>query len=360
MIFANNNLIIQLLCISANDCDSSRSTIEIELSTENYSRKMKLNVFLYFIHFYQLVCFHLNENSTEISKTVLENKFKNTENCGIMSQTASGLIHNGKISSRAHFPWTAILSVREQAWNKFLHRGSGSLISSKFVLAGAQSVSFVIDPSSNSSQKLFPVAPDRVKVFVGVTKFNDLTDPGALKLNVSQIFTHPNATKVTEVLAVNKISIIVLESEVQFNEFIRPICLVHSFPVDNLTNRNVYAVGYGYNENGIDSLTKKHVHVNIIDQDECKIHYKDQLEYEKVQQFCVLGNGNEGPCINDIQLYVKIDSIWYLKGIFNSAWSFKNFTCNVKKPVLYEDVTQHIPWIETQIANITIHADENY
>jgi hypothetical protein len=261
-----------------------------------------------------------------------------SEYCGIMSHS-TGLVVGGDISWRNQFPWLAIISVFDDGrWTNF---GSGSLISHKYVVAYVGSVSYL-----NTTGLLIPVAINRVKVQLGATKYDD---PSALTVGVSLITNHPRARKVTNSFITNIASLITLEKNVKFTEFIQPVCL-WAFD-DNLSaivGKDAYAVGYGEEDDEDDSLTRKHVLLSISDEETCKSEYGSDFNFaNETSLFCAEGNGNEGPCYNDFQLYMKIDLKWYLKGITNTIKVDEYGECDVEKPVLYEDIAPFVPWIKS-------------
>lgn len=271
----------------------------------------------------------------------LERGLEHDNECGLMSHSA-GLIVGGQLSKRSQFPWIAIISIEnDEAWS---HQGSGSLISNRHVLADAKSVSF-----TNSLNNLEPVASDRVKIFLGAIEYNELS---AFSVGVSKIINHPDARELLESLDINRISIITLDRSVIFSDFIRPVCMwSYSADINEIIGRDAFAVGYGSDHTGNDTLIRKHARMIVTDDETCRNNFSDEFDEGMDSTFfCVKGNGTDGPCYLDNQLYMKIGSQWYLRGISSTISTLDDDNnCDVNSPALYEDIAPFKAWIERQI-----------
>ncbi|KAG5670867.1 hypothetical protein PVAND_001100 [Polypedilum vanderplanki] len=270
-----------------------------------------------------------------------------TENCGIMSK-ASGLIQGGDFSSRHDFPWMASISTLN---NKgiWLHKGSGSLISRKHVIVKARSVSFL-----DNEKNWIPLSTDRVKIYLGTTKHADARDEGSIEVGVRKIKNYRNARKVSSAFSIFNFAVITLDRNVKFNDFIKPICLWNLDETfeNELIDKSAYAVGYGVDESGEVSHIRKHVRVTITSDSTCRNDYKDEIDAGKDSKFfCIISiESDKTPCHFDSQLYVKVDDVWYLKGILCSARMYMGFKiCAVSYPVLAEDISPYVKWINDEM-----------
>ncbi|KAG5671267.1 hypothetical protein PVAND_001473 [Polypedilum vanderplanki] len=265
--------------------------------------------------------------------------------CGIMSQSSS-LIVNGEFSWQNEFPWMTIISRKDNGtWS---HHGSGSLISAKHIIAHALAVSYV-----DLSSQLLPISPKRVKIYLGSVKYGDMREQGSLHMTVSNITIHPNATKVSNSLSVNKFAIIKLSNAVNFTEFIRPVCLwTFSHNMEEIIGRDAYIVGYGVNFKGRETLTRKYARMTVTNSSACEQIYSNELKFENSTSsrfFCAIGKNNEGPCKKDNQLFFKVGNSWHLRGILSTVVYLENGSCHVKKPVLFEDIVGSVKWIESVV-----------
>jgi len=267
--------------------------------------------------------------------------------CGVISGS-SGLIQGGNYSQRNEFPWMAIISVETHRIKS--HKGSGSLISKRHVIVKARAVSTL-----ESSRLWKPVDPKHVEIYLGTKRFGDLSAEGSLKVGASKIQNYPNARKVSISFSIFNFAVITLDQDISFNDFIRPICL-WNFDADfekEIIGKITYAVGYGVDETGAISLKRKHVSTTITDDETCQFEYSTELEQGSESKFfCILGtdNNNNGPCHYDSQLYIKVQSAWYLKGIMCSARMYFGFKiCAVSYPILVEDISPYVEWINKEL-----------
>lgn len=264
-----------------------------------------------------------------------------------MMSHAAGLSSNiENISKRTQFPWMAIISVEDSGiW---YHNGSGSLISHRHIIASASSTSYM---KTDECGRLTAVPAERIRIFLGTTKFNDLSQSGSLQVGVTSVINHPDSKVLYANTIINQIAMIILDHEVAFTEFIRPVCLWSFADESNDTIKNeAFAVGYKHDNKSCCSMIRKHFHVKMICEDTCQNRYHEELVFRnETKLFCMQGSENEDekPCNRNNQLFIKINANWYLKGISTAFNPAENSTCVVKTPVLYEDVVPFVSWIKT-------------
>ena len=142
---------------------------------------------------------------------------------------------------------------------------------------------------------------------------------------------------------------ITLDRRVEFDEFIRPVCLWTSD--DNLSliaNSPIYAVGYGWDEKGEFSKTKKHAKVALEDQQKCEESYSKRSNvFKATKTICIKGSEAGAPCTYDMHIFVKFNDKWFLRGTFLLLFSFPNKALDYL--FLYEDNARQSKWIKTQI-----------
>lgn len=278
------------------------------------------------------------------AKIIFEENF---DQCGVMS-ASSGLIQGGYYSTQNQFPWIAIISIKNESTNIWDQNGSGSLISRRHVLVKSRYIS-----KFDKYEQYVPISTENIKIFLGTTKYNDLSQEGSIKIGVSKIRLYPHARRIVPGFSVFNFAILTLEDDVNFSDFIRPVCLWR-----NELNSRMYpgqqmmAVGYGRDLSGQISKTRKHVPVQVTSTDECSIEYKDELTQTKESRFFCIKEilADHGPCKFDTQLYVKIDSAWYLRGeMISSRTNNETLQCYPSFPVAVEDIAPYIDWIDQEI-----------
>jgi uncharacterized protein YebE (UPF0316 family) len=263
---------------------------------------------------------------------------KSYDECGIMS-SPSGLIQNGKFSSRSEFPWMASIIISSNSFNS-----SGALISRKHVVTEARVVGFWNDDKT----ELIAVETSRIKIYLGsLQHVSDQND-----FNAQEIILHPNM-KWIDGTPTNAIGIIVLSTSVEFSDFIRPVCLwTFSDDLNLIKNLPIYAVGYGRDENGSKTNVRKHAKVTLMDQNMCEEKYSHVKNFfNENKSFCVIGDKNGSPCAYDDCLFVKFNEKWYLRGILLRMIVNTDGSCFVgsSNPFLYHDIATNIKWIENII-----------
>lgn len=257
------------------------------------------------------------------------------DECGVMS-TASGLIQNGKLSTRSEFPWLASIVGN--------FHSSGPLVSRKHVI----SILSVVADYDRGNWKL-PSSYDKVSVYLGGVRYNDVSSPGAFKLKPSKITFHPNYLQIDKLPAAN-FAIITLNAIIPFSEIIRPVCLwTFTEDVKYLKSNPIYGVGYGTNEKGETSDLRKYAKLTLVDEKSCRKEYdSDYSNFLKITAtFCLKGSSSGNPCHGDESVYMKYGNKWYFRG-FSAQRKHHDSDCYLS-PILYEDVARHAKWIQSQI-----------
>lgn len=273
--------------------------------------------------------------------------------CGLMSQS-TGLVQGGEFSSNLHFPWIASIFTRYNG--VWLHAGSGTLISNRFVLCAANSVAYenylknkmILNPKQN----YIAYNGSDVKLLFGAERYKGFGEENSLTIEgVERVILHPDL-KGTKPRVAN-IALLKFHNEITFTPFIQPACIMadeNSIDSDYDSNK-MFAVGYGNDDSGSISIRRKHVLMHHTPDEICKRFFRKA--FEKIQTttefFCARGNGHETPCKHDKALYAKINGQWSLRAMSSLFRLFKNNTCSAKAPVLYEDMAPYSQWIEQTI-----------
>lgn len=284
------------------------------------------------------------------------------DQCGIMSSSA-GLIQGGFNSTQTQFPWIAILSVRTGGiWDQ---NGSGSLISRRHVLVKSRYVATL-----DEYNKYIAISPEDVEIFLGTTQYNDLSQEGSIKMDVTKINLYPNSRKIDEDMKMSlfNFAILTLESDVNFSDIIKPVCLwTHQHNTKMHAGQKLMAVGYGRDLTGEISKIRKHVAVQVTNSYECEQEYAAELEMITESRFFCIKEivSGHGPCKFDSQLFMKVGSVWYLKGeMISSRINPDTLFCEVSFPIVVEDISDYVEWIDEQIRSelveIYMNANKRY
>ena len=244
----------------------------------------------------------------------------------------SSLIVGGKFSLRKQFPW--FVSIYLKAHNgEFIHKSSGSLVSTRFIVTTAYAVA-TVDRKGN----FIPVSTDSVRLYVGEKTFKSSEMSGVQE--VKKISIYPQA-KMGEP-NVFDFAVIKMKKKVQLSSVIFPICL-KKFTPSNHVGETAYAVGCNSDHDG--SRKKKHVPLKIESKDGCRKFYGDYIDHgDASKYFCATGRKDNVPVIYDASLYMKLDEKWHLIGMLNMRATHD-------KPILYEDISEFVEWIDNEMGN---------
>lgn len=270
-----------------------------------------------------------------------EKFYVGSNSCGIMAKS-SGLVQGGKLSKREQFPWIASIVYSNG------HNSSGVLISNKHILMHAGGISFW----DKENSKYVAQSVSSFKIYLGTMELSRTIDSKSVSLTASKVILHPHL-KIHGGTLINAIAIIYLTNAVQFNEYIRPICLwiTHNDNVSAIEDIPLYGIGYGRDESGNYSNKRKFAGMNLIADQVCREVYTDRSSaFDEAKLFCAKGNGIETPCDGDTSLVMKVDDKWYIRGMMLTyrQWT-SNRTCVYDKPLLYEYLGTHSQWILAQM-----------
>lgn len=175
-----------------------------------------------------------------------------------------------------------------------------------------------------------------------------MNEPGSMIIDgVLKAVLHPSVAGTKP--RVFNVALIFLKDSVVISQFIAPVCL-RSFN-DGILGRTVYAAGFGVDSHGNLAGYKKHLPMVVLDDEICRKFYSATLAKGKASKFfCARGNGLETPCRYDKPLYIKQDDRWFLHAMSSTFKVFKNKLCRPRAPVLYEDLTPMLSWIESEIS----------
>lgn len=116
--------------------------------------------------------------------------------------------------------------------------------------------------------------------------------PSARDSAVSRVIVHENFIPLKESQN-HDIAILVLRLAVEFNDFVKPICLPEATS-KNFDGVPLTVAGFGKTEKDDNSEIKLKTEVHGISNDECKAMYKDDQKEIFPSQLCALGEeGND-------------------------------------------------------------------
>ncbi|XP_029301697.1 mannan-binding lectin serine protease 1 [Cottoperca gobio] len=268
-------------------------------------------------------------------------------------------IVGGRGAEPGLFPWQVLLSVEdlsrvpEDRWF-----GSGALLSPSWVLTAAH-----VLRSQRRDTSVVPVAPEHVKVFLGL---HDAADKRlATNCSVEQIFLHPNFQPNNYN---NDIALLRLKERVEFTELILPVCLPpphnQGDPPSPLPNSLGVVAGWGISNFNASSssgdpptLTSdllQYVKLPVVSQDECEASYTSRsVSYNITDNMFCAGffEGGRDTCLGDSGgAFVMEDEVsrrWAVFGLV--SWGGPEDCGSQRVYGVYTRVAKYVEWIQEQL-----------
>ncbi|KAL5280017.1 CLIPB1 family protein [Megaselia abdita] len=260
----------------------------------------------------------------------------------------SNKIFGGVETEIDEFPWMALIEY-EKKNSKGFHCG-GSLISTRYILTAAHCV----------NPKSIPADWKPINVRLGEWDMstnpdcmeNDCSDPhkniSIEKIIVHEEYNHESSTQP------NDIALIRLAEDVEFTDFIQPLCLPWSNELQTKTyvGKALDVAGWGKTERSTTNARKLKAMVKGVDHSECVPAYRKLGVLLNTKQLCAGGEFGVDTCRGDSGgSLVAVDSTsgrpYYLAvGVV----SFGPIPCGQAGiPGVYTKVADYVPWIRNKV-----------
>ncbi|KAF2887233.1 hypothetical protein ILUMI_18941, partial [Ignelater luminosus] len=329
-------------CILLRECHSLREMIakKVDGATE-FVRQSVCG----YVDVNSLVCCAFPTNKSTSNK---ENKRTNNKHllpsrkyCGL--QHSDDYSHDTKSSAITEFPWLARLLYRSGLNSKTTYRCQGSLINNKYVLTAGHCVAPWIYVLIEVRLGEFHAANDTDCVLEN--GIQECSDP-VIDYTVNKTIIHPDFNVE---MRENNIALIRLNGEVQYSDYIRPICL----PLPDTKFPNIGDTmtmsGWGLiNHNDTTATIKKKILMELISNEDCKERYQVMRVFNADNYLCtmILENSAEHSCVGDSggPIMVSHRLQWRQEGIA----SFRT-DCGPQSINVHTRVQKYLEWIEESI-----------
>lgn len=256
--------------------------------------------------------------------------------CGLRKVEYNALISHGFESDAGYFPWHVAISHVE--WDKNVYRCGGTLIGRTTVLTAAVCVFTLYGQL---------LRPEFTTVQLGVRFLSSGGSSAVAK--VRNIEVHPDYDKFT--LASNLAKITLME-DVQYTDFIQPICLWDKDKIDlsHLANKLGTIVGWGLTEkNYTTSDALQEITIPVVPSSLCNppTRFPDPA-FSLNNSFCAGYSNGSNACKGDTGggIYFEESHVWKIRGVISSSETRTPFVCRYKNDfIVFTDVAKYLEWI---------------
>ncbi|KAK7938538.1 hypothetical protein WMY93_001864 [Mugilogobius chulae] len=252
--------------------------------------------------------------------------------CVLFTGSAAQIHVCGKAPQNARIVGGADAPNGAWPWQVSIHRNSshmcgGSLINNLWVLSAAHCVK-----GENASM---------LTVYIGRRTLNG-SNPNEVRRNISQIIYHPGFSFSTYD---NDMSLLKLDSTVNFTDYIRPVCLAASGSTLN-ADINVWTTGWGTTVFGGSLATNlQEVQVPIVGNRQCSCDYFPYVNITDNMLCAALEEEAKTPGDSGGPLVYKPGSVWIEFGVVSFGYQ-----CALPGyPGIYSRVSRYEDWIKSYI-----------
>lgn len=198
------------------------------------------------------------------------------------------LVFGGEETQRGDWPWMAAIYLNKATGLSF--NCGGTLVSSNAVITAAHCI--------NTSTKNYRA--HEVVLYLGRYSLIDWSEVGSVATNVDEIIIHTDYKKQRDSFDAD-IAILIMTKHVEFNEYVRPVCLwPGTSTVQEIEGKKGVVVGWG--KDGTDRVVSnipKKVDLPIVNSITCVQTSESLSKAVSNRTFCAGTLNGDGPCHGD-------------------------------------------------------------
>ncbi|KAM7364380.1 serine protease 7 [Cochliomyia hominivorax] len=255
-----------------------------------------------------------------------------------------GKIYNGNDTVLDEYPWMALLEYRTRNGQPVLNCG-GSLINERYILTAAHCVKGEIETSVGPLNR---IRLGEYDISSEIDCIGSDCNNKVLELDFEEVIPHPQYDP-KNVNRYHDIALIRLAENVNYNDFIRPVCLPLPTTKQEIRTGAILTVaGWGRTLLARQSNVKQQLDVPVNDHNACVQKFASRNINIGSSQLCAGGEFAKDSCDGDSGgplMRKAFMQRWYLEGIV----SFGN-RCGLEGwPGVYTRVADYIDWIQSNL-----------
>ncbi|XP_011863018.1 PREDICTED: serine protease gd-like isoform X2 [Vollenhovia emeryi] len=279
--------------------------------------------------------------------------YNSNSECGVTgyyNDRTNRLIPDGETSLPGQWPWVVAvyLNTKEGFLRTYKFQCGGSLLSNRHVLTAG----YCMKLNMLFTNETVPV--DMLEVVPGRFNLDPLRGDRSVNRKVASYVIHPDYVHYLK--ATSDLAILTLQNVVEFNPFIRPICLWSgSTNLEDVISRTGYVVGWGRDKlNRRDVDDQRMVRATIVSQETCLWTDARYIRVISHDTFCAGSQEGLGPCNGDggsgLILLNNSTNSYELRGVVSRSLIIGSGLCDLHKYIVYVDVAKYIPWLQQQMS----------
>lgn len=194
-----------------------------------------------------------------------------------------------------------------------------------------------------------------ILLLLGAYNLSDVNEHGVFSASASQVILHPDWNPYVEKYDAD-IAAIILEGEVPYTQFIRPVCIASSSLEIDSGFASGFVTGWGKSEDQtkIHENIPKELSIPIWTNEHCFLESNEFVKVASKRTFCAGSRDGRGVCSGDSGggLFIQSGDAYFLKGLI-SASLLDRGECDVSNFALFTNVNWFTEWIDVPTEEVS-------
>ncbi|XP_039450944.2 uncharacterized protein LOC120429913 [Culex pipiens pallens] len=256
--------------------------------------------------------------------------------CGVRRRIGVQLIERGWVAELGQWPWHAAL-FHVSSNGSSSYACGGTLLDQRHVLTSAHCV------TTKRRKNIVPISGSKLVIHLGQYDLREIT--GVQQCKVSEVHIHEEYSTNR-----NDIAVLVLNSDVEYSDFVIPICLDNRVDPDltKLVGQRGSVAGWGLTENQTVAQLLRTAQMPVVSHVEC-VQADPTLfgRYLDRGMFCAGERNGTSVCNGDSGggFYISEGDRWVLRGVVSFSGVDENRQCDTAQYAGFANVHNYLGWI---------------